>query len=53
LIPMLGIDIDLGELGEQAIRADEEMERIAKEDMTEYIDHFTRPIWEREEEENE
>lgn len=53
LIPMLGIDIDLGELGEQATRADEEMERIAKEDMTQYIDHFTRPIWEREEEENE
>ena len=24
-----------------------------KETMTQYIDHFTRPIWEREEEENE
>lgn len=53
LIPMLGIDIDLDELGEQATRADEEMERIAKEDMSQYIDDFTRPIWEREEEENE
>ena len=53
LIEILGIDIDLGELEEQARDADEEMERIAKETMTQYIDHFTRPIWERGEEENE
>jgi uncharacterized protein (TIGR00162 family) len=53
LIKMLGIDIDLGELEEQAERADEEMERLSKETMSQYIDHFTQPIWEREEEENE
>lgn len=53
LIKILRIDIDLGELAEQAERADEEMERIAKETMSEYIDNFTHPIWEREEEENE
>lgn len=46
---MLGIDIDLGELREQATLAHEEMKKIAKEDMNQYIGHFTRPIWEREE----
>jgi uncharacterized protein (TIGR00162 family) len=53
LVEMLGIDIDFDELEEQARQADEEMERIARETMSRYIDDFTRPIWEREEEENE
>ncbi len=53
LTEMLDIDIDLSELKEEAKRADEEMDLLAKETMTQYIDHFTHPIWEREEEENE
>ncbi len=53
LIKMLEIDVDLSELREEAHRVEEEMERIVKETMTQYIDHFTQPIWEREEDEGE
>jgi hypothetical protein len=53
LIKILGIDIDLTQIREEARQAEAEMERITKETMTEYIDRFTRPIWERGEEESE
>lgn len=53
LIKMLEIEVDLTELGHVAKRAGEEMERIAKRATAEFIDQFTEPIWEQEEEDNE
>ena len=46
LVEMLGIEVDLTELGHIAKRAGEEMERIAKRATAEFIDQFTEPIWE-------
>jgi uncharacterized protein len=51
LTKMLGITLDLTELGHLAERVDEEMDRIAKRVTAEYIDQFTEPIWEQDEEE--
>jgi proteasome assembly chaperone (PAC2) family protein len=51
LIKMLGITLDLTELGRLAERVDEEMDRIAKRVTAEFIDQFTEPIWEQGEEE--
>lgn len=51
LTNMLGIAIDLAELGQLAERVDEEMDRIAKRVTAEFIDQFTEPIWEQDEEE--
>ncbi len=51
LVKMLGITLDLTELGHLAERVDEEMDRIAKKVTAEFIDQFTEPIWEHEEEE--
>jgi proteasome assembly chaperone (PAC2) family protein len=51
LIKMLGITLDLTELGRLAERVDEEMDRIAKRVTAEFIDQFTEPIWEQDEEE--
>jgi len=48
---MLGITVDLAELGHLAERVDEEMDRIAKRVTAEFIDQFTEPIWEQDEEE--
>ena len=53
LIKMLGITVDLTELGHLAERVDEEMDRIAKRVTAEYIDQFTEPIWEQDEDEEE
>ena len=55
LTGILGIDIDMAELSQLAKEAEEEMKEIAAEAMGEYIDHFTKPIWEHggEEEEEE
>jgi uncharacterized protein len=53
LIKMLGITIDLTELGHLAARVDEEMDRIAKRVTAEFIDQFTEPIWEQDEDEDE
>ena len=53
LTKMLGITLDLAELGRLAERVDEEMDRIAKRVTAEFIDQFTEPIWEHEEEEEE
>jgi hypothetical protein len=50
---MLDIEIDLTELSEMANEAAERMKEIAAEAMGEYIDRFTRPIWEHGEEEEE
>jgi len=51
LTKMLGITVDLAELGHLAERVDEEMDRIAKRVTAEFIDQFTEPIWEQDEEE--
>lgn len=51
LTEVLGIEIDLTELTSLAKQADEEMKKLAAEAMSEFIGHFTEPIWERGEEE--
>jgi proteasome assembly chaperone (PAC2) family protein len=53
LTRMLGITVDLTELGKLAEQADEEMDRIAKRVTAEFIDQFTEPIWQQDEEEDE
>jgi proteasome assembly chaperone (PAC2) family protein len=53
LTKMLGITLDLTELDQLAERVDEEMDRIAKRVTAEFIDQFTEPIWEQDENEEE
>jgi len=53
LTKMLGIEIDMDELAQLAMETKEKMREVAAEAMGEYIDYFTRPIWERGEEEEE
>ncbi len=53
LTRMLEIDIDLTELSNLAEEISEEIEMIAKRATAEYIDHFTEPIWEQDEDEYE
>jgi hypothetical protein len=53
LTRMLEIDVDLTELSNLAKQAGEKMEKIAKQATVEFIDQFTEPIWERDEEEDE
>ena len=50
---MLGITLDLTELSNLAERVDKEMDRIAKRITAEFIDQFTEPIWEQDEDEEE
>ena len=50
---MFGIEVDLAELAQQASEARERMKQVAAEAMGEYIDYFTTPIWESEQEEDE
>ena len=51
LTKMLDIKVDMGELSQIASEAAERLKQIAAEAMGEYIDNFTRPIWEYGEEE--
>ena len=53
LSAMLELDIDLGELSQQAAESMERMKQVAAEAMGEYIDYFTAPIWESGEDEIE
>ena len=53
LTKMLGITLDLTELGNLAEQVDEEMDTIAKRITAEFIDQFTEPIWEQDEDEEE
>ncbi len=53
LTEMLGIALDLAELSRLAEQVDKEMDRIAKRVTAEYIDQFTEPIWEKDEDEEE
>jgi hypothetical protein len=51
LTKMLGISVDMAELARLAEQVDEEMDRIAKRVTAEFIDQFTEPIWEQDEDE--
>ena len=53
LTKMLDIEIDVTELAQIAKETADSMKQIAAEAMGEYIDYFTRPIWEYGEEEEE
>jgi uncharacterized protein len=53
LLRILGIELDLAELGQLARQVDEEMDRIAKRVTAEFIDQFTEPIWEHDDDEDE
>ena len=53
LTKMLDIEIDITELAQIAEETAERMKQMAAEAMEEYIDQFTRPIWEQGEEEEE
>lgn len=46
---ILHFEIDLAELTQMAIETREGMKQAAAEAMGEYIDHFTEPIWESDE----
>jgi len=53
LTRMLDIEIDFTELADIARESASRMKQMADEAMGEYIDHFTQPIWESGEEEEE
>jgi len=53
LTKMLNIEIDITELANAARETADRMKQMADEAMEEYIDHFTQPIWEQGEEEEE
>jgi proteasome assembly chaperone (PAC2) family protein len=53
LTKILDIEIDITELAEAARETAERIKQMADEAMEEYIDHFTQPIWEQGEEEEE
>ncbi|MFC2034367.1 PAC2 family protein [Chloroflexota bacterium] len=46
LVKILGIEIDMFELAQSASETKEKMKQVAAEAMGEYIDLFTEPIWE-------
>jgi len=51
LTKILEIEIDMTELEEMVQQARQEIEKVIKESRRELIDHFTVPLWERSEEE--
>ena len=53
LARMLNIEIDTVELTQMAAETMERTKQVAAEAMGEYIDHFTMPVWEHDEEEEE
>ena len=53
LAKMLDIEIDMAELAMLAEETRKKIKQVAAEAMGEYIDYFTRPIWEYGEEEEE
>jgi proteasome assembly chaperone (PAC2) family protein len=53
LTKMLNIEIDITELADVAREAADRMKQMADEAMEDYIDHFTQPIWEQPEEEED
>jgi len=53
LTRMLEVEVDMAELLRMAVETGERMKQMAALAMEEYIDNFTEPIWEREEEDEE
>jgi proteasome assembly chaperone (PAC2) family protein len=53
LTKILDIEIDITELADAARETADRIKQMADEAMEEYIDHFTQPIWEQNEEEEE
>jgi proteasome assembly chaperone (PAC2) family protein len=53
LTRMLEIEIDITELADVARETADRMKQMADEAMEDYIDHFTQPIWEQGEEEED
>ena len=53
LAQMLNIEVDTDELGQIASEAADRLKQVAAEAMGEYIDNFTRPIWEFDQEDEE
>jgi uncharacterized protein (TIGR00162 family) len=51
LINLLGLNIDMAELGSFAENTEKQLKQIGDEIRKEYLQHFTRPIWERQEHE--
>jgi uncharacterized protein (TIGR00162 family) len=51
LIKLLGIEIDMAELEEFADSTDKQIRQLGNEMKKEFLQNFTRPIWEREEHE--
>ena len=49
LKPMLGIEVDTADLATVAREAQQRMKQVATEAMEDYIDFFTEPIWEQDE----
>jgi len=47
LTSLLGVDIDMTELNEFAESAEKEIKQIGDDMKREFLQHFTRPIWER------
>ena len=50
LTQILQVEIDLSELKQAAVEAEEVMKQVAAKTMAHFIDHFTVPYWEKEEE---
>ncbi len=53
LMEMLDIEVDTSDLEQLAEETKEGMKQVAAEAMGEYIDYFTEPIWERDDEDEE
>jgi uncharacterized protein (TIGR00162 family) len=53
LMQMLGIEVDLAELVQQAKETEEKIRQLTDRAMEDYIDYFTEPIWEHGDEEEE
>ncbi len=53
LTKMLNIEVDMAELTQVAGETTERLKQAAAEAMGEYIDYFTEPIWEQDEDEEE
>jgi len=53
LTKILDIEVDIGELTQIANEAADRLKQVAAEAMGEYIDNFTRPIWEYGQEDEE
>ena len=44
---ILGLEVDLSDIEQEAVQMAEMMRNLSREAMAKYIDHFTQPIWEQ------